>query len=220
MTSIALIGSGILAWSLLTVGPRLGVVSRTTTQPLRLSMIAPPERETPDLTPSLRQRLREVKVDPWLLADITALHSNRGRRPRNDPDNPCGPKALPLHNPFGSRPRFIASGKTTASLPAETVHEVSGAGSSARCRLASLACHPAPPYRPGSANRRLHFLIWQIAFIGRSNVGKSSLLNALTGVRSLAKVSDKPGKTQALNFFEVGQGPDEDLGHGWGLGQG
>ena len=45
----------------------------------------------------------------------------------------------------------------------------------------------------------------EVAFIGRSNVGKSSLLNALTGVSALAKVSDKPGKTQKLNFFELGR---------------
>ncbi len=41
----------------------------------------------------------------------------------------------------------------------------------------------------------------QIAFAGRSNVGKSSLLNKLTGHKKLAKVSNTPGKTRALNFF-------------------
>ncbi|MFA7692011.1 MAG: YihA family ribosome biogenesis GTP-binding protein [Candidatus Hydrogenedentes bacterium] len=43
----------------------------------------------------------------------------------------------------------------------------------------------------------------EIAFIGRSNVGKSSLLNALLGSKGLAKTSGKPGKTQTINFFEV-----------------
>ena len=43
----------------------------------------------------------------------------------------------------------------------------------------------------------------EIAFIGRSNVGKSSLLNSLTGTRKLAKVSGRPGKTQTINFFAV-----------------
>lgn len=43
----------------------------------------------------------------------------------------------------------------------------------------------------------------EIAFIGRSNVGKSSLLNSLTGTRKLAKVSGQPGKTQTINFFAV-----------------
>ena len=43
----------------------------------------------------------------------------------------------------------------------------------------------------------------EYAFIGRSNVGKSSLINMLAGRKNLAKVSQKPGKTQMLNFFRV-----------------
>ncbi len=44
----------------------------------------------------------------------------------------------------------------------------------------------------------------EVAFIGRSNVGKSSLLNSLTRVRNLARVSSQPGKTQTINFYEMG----------------
>ncbi len=44
----------------------------------------------------------------------------------------------------------------------------------------------------------------EVAFCGRSNVGKSSLLNALTGRNSLARTSITPGRTQELNFFDVG----------------
>jgi GTP-binding protein len=44
----------------------------------------------------------------------------------------------------------------------------------------------------------------EIAFAGRSNVGKSSLVNALTGRRTLARVSHTPGRTQQLNFFALG----------------
>ncbi len=45
----------------------------------------------------------------------------------------------------------------------------------------------------------------EVAFAGRSNVGKSSLLNALTGRNSLARTSVTPGRTQELNFFDVGE---------------
>jgi GTP-binding protein len=43
----------------------------------------------------------------------------------------------------------------------------------------------------------------EIAFLGRSNVGKSSFLNSLLGVRGLARTSSTPGRTQALNFFLI-----------------
>jgi ribosome biogenesis GTP-binding protein ysxC len=43
----------------------------------------------------------------------------------------------------------------------------------------------------------------EVAFIGRSNVGKSSLINSLTRIRQLARVSSKPGKTQTINFYEL-----------------
>ena len=44
----------------------------------------------------------------------------------------------------------------------------------------------------------------EVAFAGRSNVGKSSLINALTGRKSLARTSHSPGRTQELNFFVLG----------------
>ncbi len=44
----------------------------------------------------------------------------------------------------------------------------------------------------------------EIAFAGRSNVGKSSLVNALTGRNTLARVSNTPGRTRQINFFDLG----------------
>ena len=44
----------------------------------------------------------------------------------------------------------------------------------------------------------------EVAFAGRSNVGKSSLINAITGRRALARASNTPGRTRQLNFFDLG----------------
>ncbi len=47
----------------------------------------------------------------------------------------------------------------------------------------------------------------EVALCGRSNVGKSSLLNAITGRKAIARTSVTPGRTQELNFFDVGEPP-------------
>ena len=60
--------------------------------------------------------------------------------------------------------------------------------------LASAVCKEQYPEIPRK----------EIVFIGRSNVGKSSLINSLTRVKNLARVSSQPGKTQTINFYEIG----------------
>ena len=78
-------------------------------------------------------------------------------------------------------------GRTRRTRP----QAVRGAG-----RLSEVGARAAVPARPD---------VPEIAFAGRSNVGKSSLLNALTNRKALARTSNTPGRTQELNFFDVGE---------------
>jgi GTP-binding protein len=60
-------------------------------------------------------------------------------------------------------------------------------------RAAALAADLPPPGPP------------ELAFAGRSNVGKSSAINALAGRRALARTSKTPGRTQTINFYALGE---------------
>lgn len=88
-------------------------------------------------------------------------------------------------------------------------------------KKASAARPPSERHAGGGGRRRLsgeaHFVLGaarardfpppslpEVAFAGRSNVGKSSLLNRILGRRALARVSKTPGRTQQINFFAVG----------------
>lgn len=79
-----------------------------------------------------------------------------------------------------NEPDFIESGRILFAGPCEFI-------------FASAKPEDLPPLGPP-----------EIAFAGRSNVGKSSLLNALTNRKTLARVSHTPGRTQQLNFFALG----------------
>ena len=52
----------------------------------------------------------------------------------------------------------------------------------------------------------------EVAFVGRSNVGKSSLINAVANRKQLARVSNTPGRTQIINLFRLAEGPPEHTG--------
>jgi GTP-binding protein len=72
-------------------------------------------------------------------------------------------------------------------------------GTAEGARLVASAATPAQ-FPPETGNAPL-----EVAFLGRSNVGKSSLLNRLAGQPGLAFTSSRPGRTQQINFFEIEQ---------------
>jgi GTP-binding protein len=120
--------------------------------------------------------------------------ANCGWRTENGRDfpfaDPCSPRVLKKNrNPdlaeLGESDYF-ESGRLLFSGPCEFI-------------FASAKSDDLPPLGPP-----------EIAFAGRSNVGKSSLLNALTNRKTLARVSHTPGRTQQLNFFALGGEPGKE----------
>lgn len=58
----------------------------------------------------------------------------------------------------------------------------------------------------GEGDPPLNFNVPTIALVGRSNVGKSSFINSITGIKNLAKTSKEPGKTKTINYFNCNNG--------------
>jgi GTP-binding protein len=92
---------------------------------------------------------------------------------------------------------IVAPGEAQATLPELSPELIERARVLFAGPIDFLKSAPALQYLPDPD-------VPEVAFCGRSNVGKSSLLNALTGRNSLARTSITPGRTQELNFFDVG----------------
>jgi len=97
-----------------------------------------------------------------------------------------------------SRGRGLTGAPAPAIYPAREIEpELIEAGRllfARECRFVAGAAEPSALPPEG---------LPEVAFVGRSNVGKSSLVNALTGRRMLARTSNTPGRTRQLNFFTL-----------------
>ncbi len=99
------------------------------------------------------------------------------------------------HAPDAPREAEPGADLTPGSGPGEDAEEAGRKLFASECRFVFATQRLSELPAPGPP---------EVAFAGRSNVGKSSLLNALTGRRALARTSTRPGRTQQLNFFELG----------------
>jgi GTP-binding protein len=95
----------------------------------------------------------------------------------------------------------VALGLPGTTFPPTRREVEAGLAEAGRRLFAAEACFiagaPSPSALPPEG-------LSEIAFVGRSNVGKSSLVNALTGRRTLARISKTPGRTRQINFFDLG----------------
>ena len=136
-------------------------------------------------------------IMPWVLVFVMAPVR---RRP---------PALLDDQQSADDRPAMVAVSQVRAALqrhpPGAHVSDDGGRGRLPSCArklfagpIAFLKSAPELKFLPDP-------VVPEIAFAGRSNVGKSSLLNALTNRKALARTSNTPGRTQELNFFDVGE---------------
>src|SRR5258706_1432744 len=129
-------------------------------------------------------------------------HSGARAPPASPEPMSAGPAAID-HRPvfIGSGPAPLGPPGTTFSpiVPPRVVH--SGLAEAGRLLFAAEAHFIAGASGPSALPPEG---LPEIAFVGRSNVGKSSLVNALTGRRTLARISNTPGRTRQINFFRLG----------------
>ena len=168
----------------------------------------------------LQMRLNPTPPDPVqaqpVQLDAGDLHLHAGTFPVGPRDllgveqHPVDPAAVAHHEAPGRRGRLLRQYPRQPALPqTQESRRVERAHSPTDQIERAACCSPA----------RLRFIMGvakleqlpppqgvEIAFAGRSNVGKSSLINALTGVNDLARASNTPGRTRELNFFDVGEG--------------
>ena len=127
-------------------------------------------------------RTYHTSVSPPMTQDPTSLPGKTGKPAKSDTskDSPD-------------------TGDQAAAKPAQTPYQKPEMGAFDYLDVAFTGSYPRLEDCPKPAYP-------EYAFIGRSNVGKSSLVNLLTGRKQLAKVSGRPGKTQQLNYFWVSEG--------------
>lgn len=100
-------------------------------------------------------------------------------------------------------PRRCAGARLYTSGSGKGQRERAGSGRSGRAEPFAGACYEISVVRPGSLPPVRGM---EIAMAGRSNAGKSTLINALCGQRGLARVSRTPGRTRCINFFRLPSG--------------
>ena len=130
-------------------------------------------------------------------ADLRLHHGPLSRRPGDllDLEQPADHGAAMVHPAPGQADDACCTGVTAAGEPDDAEIERGRLLFAAECRFyfAAQRIDQLPDAR-----------LPEIAFAGRSNVGKSSLINALTGTSALARTSSEPGRTKQLNFFDLG----------------
>jgi len=152
-----------------------------------------------EMGPAARHLSAEELDMPWLRLLSGAAQCEKGRR-KGDVQ-PCEGLATPVELPCNLGYSVLTAMSSFPSDNDDSIYEALSNGLVRRVLFVKGAVDMAglPPPDRGEA-----------AFIGRSNVGKSSLVNMITNRKSLAYISNTPGKTQQFNFFTVNDKPGRE----------